>query len=560
MLADRENVEPLLDFFAGALNPRASAGVLIVSSDTLRWWERTKVPLTRVAETKSRWASDAKLLLACGKWLVEKDTENAIHLAELIIQDYPQAESILEFEPSQPICSVRLDPRVVAYFRTLYKSGESSIYLKQPSKATISQEPFLLHILNYPVRTADIARLFAYSISEGQRKSDARHRFLEEILENNPQIENEKIQADMLAGITAEWPSSEVFIRPNGVAALFLLDFYKSQGNGQKLMSYGVKVLNLVSPDGWYWPVNRKLGDYLLDSKLDDARPEAERQYRLALKGCLKRIACEARKAQSLKRTGPRKILEKRLLELKERVKKAGGDIEVNSKELGFILEQKEESKSTSVNIQDKAIKTLKEIHSGKDKYADPKERKMAAASLVNIFQQEAKATDANKADIRKLRKSMAIGLAHLAVSDKDTDVCKAMLTAVNEIIQPQGEYETDSINDADRKKVDDLLAQIIGEKVKKPVPYPETNLADMNSPALLYAAERVRKDGLSLEAKRRIVRALTNSENSLLYTFFGDLVRDSTDAKLKKHAVRGLERIIENANIDDNGMILMSD
>jgi hypothetical protein len=146
-----------------------------------------------------------------------------------------------------------------------------------------------------------------------------------------------------------------------------------------------------------------------------------------------------------------------------------------------------------------------------------------------------------------------------MAVVDEDKDVRIAMVDSVNEIIQPQAEDEADPISDTDKENVDNLLAQITGKDVEKPVPYPETNLADMNASALLYAATQVEKGSLSLEAKRLVAKALANSESPVLYEIFGNLVRNTEDAELKKIVVRGFGRIIKNADIDDAGMIIIS-
>jgi hypothetical protein len=146
-----------------------------------------------------------------------------------------------------------------------------------------------------------------------------------------------------------------------------------------------------------------------------------------------------------------------------------------------------------------------------------------------------------------------------MAFKDKNTDVSKAMLDSLNKIIRPQDEYKADSIKDADRLKADKLLAQIIGEEVEKPVQFPGTDLADMNASVLLYAATKMKESSLSMEAKQRVTQDLANSEHPALYTFFLNIVGSTEDAKLKKIAGKGLSRIIKNANIDDNGSILIS-
>jgi len=289
---------------------------------------------------------------------------------------------------------------------------------------------------------------------------------------------------------------------------------------------------------------------------------KAREQYKIALSGYMRILESIADlyrdKELSQYFLLPRK---KKILALKKAINAAGGNVNIDSNELMSIIEQKEKKKPESILDSDEVKETFNKMYSGKGKYADPKERKKGASDLVKMVKEEAgKATKENREDIKKVRKSFALAFARMAFVEEDKDVRIAMVDSVNEAVQPQAEYKADPISTADKKKVDNLLAQIIGKDVEKPVPFPGTNLATMNASALLYTATQVQKGSLSLEGRCLVAKALANSESPVLYEFFDKLLRNAEDDELKEVAVRGLGRIIKNADINDDGMIMMSE
>jgi hypothetical protein len=347
--------------------------------------------------------------------------------------------------------------------------------------------------------------------------------------------------------------------RPVEIALQYLSAIFEQKGEEEKAIAMAEKLVSASSPQGSRYRHNERLANLYMKQGIKESK--ALGQYRIALSGYLEDLQQKVEGLDdSARKQLPLDDWGRRIEDIKKGINAAGGNVNIDSNELESIIDKKKKGEPESALDPDAMLDELKEMHLGRGKYADPKERKRGASDLVNMMKkQEANTTKENREEIKKVRKSLALGLARMAVVDADADVRTAMVDSVNEVIQPQAEHEEDPISDTDKQKVDTLLAQIIGKDVEKPVPYPETNLADMNASALLYAATQVKAGSLSVEAKRLVTKALANSESPVLYTFFRYLVRDNEDAELKKLAVRGLGRIIKNADIDDAGMILIS-
>ena len=198
-------------------------------------------------------------------------------------------------------------------------------------------------------------------------------------------------------------------------------------------------------------------------------------------------------------------------------------------------------------------LELFKKVFSKEGKYKDPDVRK---AELVNMVHRVKQKPGENVTFYR----TVAIGLTQMAVMDKDVGVRSQSLRLLDGLIKgndPQKILMV-ALKNADQQKVDILLTQIAGENVGKLVPYPETNLAEMDDLALLYAAKCVEDGRLSIESQERIIMALANSENPVLYMWFLDIIKSNKDDCLKKLAARGLVRLIRNADVD--GMILIGE
>lgn len=418
------------------------------------------------------------------------------------------------------------------------------------------------HLERFPIMASEIATLELADVYAREGLLDESATLLETFLDEQQDMMS-VVAEDKKRSLLPNGSYISSIKRPAARAVNKLMVLNCRRGKMDAAIAIGETIGLKLSENGWYCElINEPLaGLYLKQGK----KSQAQEQYIIALSGYLEDIKHKVTYLDSPKQKhvplSTWLTWDSKIKNLKRAINTAGGNVDIDSKELESIIDQKEKTKSGCSLEHAEVIKTLREMHSGKGKYADPRERKSGVAALVNLLKEQGvKTAKDNRNDTNKIRKTLATALVQMSVVDEDADVRKAMLDTVNKLIYQPVKYDAGSIQDADKQKVNHLLAQITGKDVEEPVPYPETNLADMNASALLYAAKRVSEGALSLDANRWITKALVNSENPALYTFFENLAQDSEDSDLKKFAVRGLERIINNADIDENGMILISE
>lgn len=538
-LGDPADLKPFAEFHSiGTLVPGSNAVTMRVTNVEINEWRLIEPELKRIGDQQGNpRAADARLLLACGKWLFEKDTDQAVQIAKSVAERYPSAPTIFTINPYDRMCPLRLDGRWFPYFREL-QTG------KKPTTARTDYEQerdrFVSHMVKYPARVADIARLFVYSVSEENNKSDNGLRLLEEVLQDarTKEIQQNR-EADRQAGIHADYPVSAVFMRPEAVAALFFIDHCSATKNKEKLSSRGVEVVQLVSPDGWYWTLNQRLGDALLELEPEQNRSVAENQYRLALAGFLEHTKHQPARFKGRKPFPNLENFQKTDLDLKKRIQKAGGKIALDTKDVDEILARAAEPEKTPQGM-DMIRKRMKDVHGRKGDLASAAGRKAVAEQIAQSAKKEKLTTD----EVAEV----AVVFSYMASEETDADMRRLMLAKMSETvpIAPATESSRD-IAPEDREKADRYIKQLCGESVEGGVPHPNSNLADMSVPALLYAAERIERGDLALKARQDITRALVSSENPALYKFFADMVQRAEDKKLTRIAINGLTRIIQN-------------
>ncbi len=566
-MMSRVTLEPFVRFYSiGALIPHASAGRFILTPDILDEWAELKPRIEDLAGAKENGrAADATILLACAKWLFDSDTRRAVSMANSVIEDYPMATSVLSINPYDQICPVRLDMNWHIYIQTLMRgeNADSAILSKRERVEAISRETYVAHMRQYPVLAADVAGLFMYLISESHRTTPAGEKILKDILYRHPydQMRRAK-EADKETAINEHCPDLMSLMRPEVAAGLHLMRHHEALGDAEQAIEVGQSLVNAVSSDGFYWQINKALGDLYLDDMEEGPSPDAERQYRVALDGYLTEIRQKAsRKAESGDTRGlPLEAWESTIKEFKKSISEAGGVIVIDAEELRAIIPPPEGEDTTSLT-DSPILKQLKEIRSRKGLLAEPVKRQAATTELKDTFLNQVKRSSADEEkDLLQQRVVLAVGLAQLAGGESDAETREMILTAMREVVNAKHakEFEKKSeIDDEMRQKVDQLILQIAGnEKIEGAVPDPLANLSDLPGSALLYASQRFQELYLSLDAKRAIVKALANGENPILYDFFVGIILGAEDEKLTRFAVRGIERIIENAEIDESGII----
>ena len=193
----------------------------------------------------------------------------------------------------------------------------------------------------------------------------------------------------------------------------------------------------------------------------------------------------------------------------------------------------------------------IEKVHSQKGEFARPEDRRMAVNRFADEYLSTRKGASPETANaIGREGVEIAVGLAHLASGEPDIETRRTMLGKMSEIRAVASASESDrTVAQSDRLKVDRLIKQMSGETgIEGAVPDPQSELSDMSVAALLYAAARVEQGNLPLQTRQTITKALANSENPALFKFFADMVQRAEDEKLTRFAVRGLERILDKS------------
>jgi hypothetical protein len=80
-----------------------------------------------------------------------------------------------------------------------------------------------------------------------------------------------------------------------------------------------------------------------------------------------------------------------------------------------------------------------------------------------------------------------------------------------------------------------------------------------LSTSELLYVAKKLGNQNIPLAAQKSRLSALAASENAALYDSYFNIIATNSNRELLRPAVRGIERLIENATIDASGKILES-
>jgi len=178
-----------------------------------------------------------------------------------------------------------------------------------------------------------------------------------------------------------------------------------------------------------------------------------------------------------------------------------------------------------------------------------------AAKKLQKVFVEKKDRLDEKK--IIELRKRICLEMTRLALQEPDQEYREGIVDMMYSTIAP-GKIEKIPLKPSSILKVDMLISQIGGEDVKSPVPYPRTNLAEMDQASLLYAASKAQDETRPVDVRKSVIMALAGSENPVLYEAFGSMVLNLHDDDLRRIAARGLIRVVRSADIDKKGFIVV--
>ena len=570
-LTNQAIVEPILDFFSIAnYFPFSNITKSRITEDEIMQWHQLKPELEKIANQKNNERNaDVFLMLACGKWLFENKTNEAINMAKSVNDKYPNATTILSIKRffTSELCPFEMIFIFYNHFSQLLKYNKHQITLLSESDQIykLMEDKFIAHMIEHPMYASDVAKVLEYHLTGDIN-------LLKEILQNHPysemrknkQYDKETMLSEYGQAFYNSYNPDKHFIRNEIIVAEYLSGADKQDG-----LATFEKVVEAISDDGFYWWINERLGGKLLYQKQFS---EAEKQYKLALKGYYNTISNKTlyiTKTHS-KRVRRNKKLnninwENKIIKLKKKINQTGGNVKVNTdelKNLQDIYQIKVVKPSPNEFSKEYFIETLKKIYKKENQFSEPENIRKEINEFTDAFSNRVKKVNKdNKKDLLEQGRFIAVCLTQLAGNESDTETKETALAGIRKIINVEKPNENITINESTKNKVDSYIAQIIGiGKVDNPVPYPDTNLFSMDSPALLYAAEFALGKELSIENKRKIICALANSENPILFDFFNDLLLESEDSQIKRFTSRGLERIIikHAKDINDNGKIIL--
>ena len=281
-----------------------------------KYWPERKAALQTIVNEvpDSRWADDAALILACGKADFEGDANGAVAALREVIKKYPDGHTIVdEWSPPE---GCRLDQAWLMWVGGLvFLNPDRTIGVSRPfdRDGKISQEEreilaYFDHLEKHPKLTIDVAQCFIADKLWRQGKLAGATAELEAIIARHPDLaainaadRQAAVQADgYLIGHVPPNETTPVW-RPEYDAYLWLSGLYQAQGQNDNAVATAVALAEACSADGWYYRLNRRVGDRCAEN---GRWTEAERQYRLGVQGYRQVVADRAARQEAAEAAG----------------------------------------------------------------------------------------------------------------------------------------------------------------------------------------------------------------------------------------------------------------
>ncbi len=272
-----------------------------------KYWPERKTALEEIVSEypNSRWADDAALILACGKFEFEGkkgiddlksnseaytqgyfgNAKEAIKELRNIIKKYPNEKTIVSpWWLAGAGC--RFDGVwIYTIGRLSFLNRDGSIREGRPfdKKGSISQQDkevlaYFDHLDEYPVYTKDIAQLFITEILGHQGKFSDAALELEKVLSNISEFEKE-VKADNVAASDPNGFLVRGLFRPEYRAYISLIGCYEKQEDAEKIVAR-TDILSPIVNQGAHYGMIRRVGEIYEKYGL---RLKAKSQYQLAL-------------------------------------------------------------------------------------------------------------------------------------------------------------------------------------------------------------------------------------------------------------------------------------
>lgn len=214
-------------------------------ADRAKFWPQRKASLQAIVDEypNSQYADDAAVILACGRYDIEKDAEGAIVALNQVIKNFPDGRSILE-----PIWAAPLGCRFDwTWTRAMRSFSNLSEYRNTRKRSVDDRAPHIVkgeldalayfnHLTEFPVYTRDIVRLYISTILRTLDRFDEAALELEKVTREIERF-SKTVQEDYVAALEGEGNSFiQVLYRPNHVGYQTLVFCYRQSGKHDKAL------------------------------------------------------------------------------------------------------------------------------------------------------------------------------------------------------------------------------------------------------------------------------------------------------------------------------------
>lgn len=263
---------------------------------SLYWPEKEKAFQKVLSDyTDSQWADDAELLMAGEKALIDHNLDGAITALREVIKRYPTASTIIDNWDSKRGCHIgevwlMWAPGLVILNKD--RSIRIAFPFDRNSQISLLEKEALTyfdHIEKYPQKTKDVAQFIIAAMLWEIGKADEAISELQKLLAEYPDLskirnidfETAKTEDGYLIGHEPPFDALPIW-RIQYSASIFLINLYLHSGRIEEALSICSKLGSECSPDGWYWNINKFIGN--IYAKYD--KPAlAKEQYDISISG-----------------------------------------------------------------------------------------------------------------------------------------------------------------------------------------------------------------------------------------------------------------------------------
>jgi len=238
----------------------------------------------------SNWADDASLMLIGERAVINGDISTAISNLRSLIINYPTQSTIVTGWDYSRGCEI--SETWLMYAPSLAFANENDSVIARPynrdgriSIVEHEQLAYFNNLENNPQLTKDVARYIIALMLKQNNDIDGAINELEILLSDYPDLSilrnadytAYQNQYGYLIGAVPPYDSSPIW-RVQYSASVLLINLYIQQNNIEDATKIADKLSAEVTPDGWYWDLNRYLGDfYAKNNKTNKATLEYDR-------------------------------------------------------------------------------------------------------------------------------------------------------------------------------------------------------------------------------------------------------------------------------------------